>query len=69
MKSKLPKQKTTFTYSQQLLDTVHCISTLSNKRKNEVIEDAFWNWWELQETKEKYRVNEMMDLIKDDSRE
>lgn len=63
MKEKAPKHKTTFTYTQELLDTVRCISTISNKNKNEVIEEAFWEWWKLQEEKQHYEVNVMKDLL------
>jgi len=64
MKSKNGKIKTTFTYTEDLLDTVQCISTISNRNKNEVIEEAFWDWWQLQESQTKYKVETMKEIMK-----
>ena len=64
MKAKKGKIKTTFTYTEDLLETVQCISTISNKNKNEVIEEAFWDWWKLQESQTKYKVETMKEIMK-----
>ncbi|MFB5284886.1 hypothetical protein [Peribacillus sp. Hz7] len=57
----MDKVKTTFTYTQEMIEMVKCVALLKNKHQNEIIEEAFMYWLDNQDKK---FVNSLRDIIR-----
>lgn len=57
----MAKVKTTFTYTEEMIDTLKHVALLKNQNQNEILEEAF-NYW-LGNQDEKF-VKALEDMIK-----
>lgn len=60
----MAKIKTTFTYSEEMLDLVKQVAFLKRKNQNEIIEDAFMYWLENQDEKFVDSLKSLMKVSK-----
>jgi hypothetical protein len=58
------KKKSTYTFSEELCDTLSYLSIVLQKNQNEILEDVFWEWWKEQDETLKNSINQMITLSK-----
>ena len=58
------KKKITLTLTDELADTLSYLSTILHKNQNQILEDAFWEWWDKQDKDLKNSINEMLKITK-----
>ncbi|WP_040214916.1 hypothetical protein [Clostridium polynesiense] len=54
------KKKVTLTFTDELVDTISYLSTVMQKNQNDIMETAFWNWWQEQDEILKNSIQEMI---------
>ncbi|NLM58785.1 hypothetical protein [Lutispora thermophila] len=58
------KKKITLTLTDELADTLSYLSTILHKNQNQILEDAFWEWWDKQDKDLRNSINEMLKITK-----
>lgn len=58
------KKKVTLTLSYELAETISYLSTVLDKNQNEILETAFWSWWQSQDDELKSSINKMIRITK-----
>lgn len=58
------KKKITLTFTDELCDTLSYLSTILHKNQNQILEDAFWEWWDKQDNELRESINEMLRISK-----
>jgi predicted transcriptional regulator len=56
------KKKVTVTLSEELVETLSYLSAVLKKNQNEIIETAFWEWWDNQNDDLKTSINQMINI-------
>lgn len=56
------KKKVTLTLSDELTDTLAYLSTILHKNQNQILEEAFWEWWDKQDKELRNSINEMLKI-------
>lgn len=56
------KKKMTITFSDKMAETLSYLSTVFQKPQNEILENAFWEWWGKQDEDLKDSIQKMIDL-------
>lgn len=56
------KKKITLTFTDDLADTLSYLSTILHKNQNQILEDAFWEWWDKQDKDLRNSIDEMLKI-------
>ncbi|SKA87558.1 hypothetical protein SAMN05443428_10821 [Caloramator quimbayensis] len=56
------KKKITLTFTDELADTLSYLSTILHKNQNQILEDAFWEWWDKQDKDLRNSIDEMLKI-------
>ncbi|MBE0069212.1 hypothetical protein [Thermoanaerobacterium thermosaccharolyticum] len=56
------KKKITLTFTDELADTLSYLSTILHKNQNQILEDAFWEWWNKQDKDLRNSIDEMLKI-------
>ena len=56
------KKKVTLTLSDELTDTLAYLSTILHKNRNQILEEAFWEWWNKQNKELRDSIDEMLKI-------
>ncbi|MBO8138242.1 MAG: hypothetical protein H0Z40_08925 [Desulfotomaculum sp.] len=58
------KKKITLTFTDELIDILSYLSTILHKNQNQILEDAFWEWWDRQDKELKNSIDEILKITK-----
>ena len=56
------KRKITITFSDKMVETLSYLSTVFHKPQNDILENAFWEWWGKQDDGLKESIQKMIDV-------
>jgi len=55
------KRKITITFSDEMAEILLYLSAVFHKPQNEILENAFWEWWGKQDYELKDKIKKMVD--------
>lgn len=56
------KRKVTLTFTDELTDTLSYLSSILHKNQNQILEEAFWEWWDRQDEELKKMIDELINI-------